>query len=184
MILTLLLIMPTSVCGETNDVGDVNSEYKGSGVSGVVGSVKYAFAGFVGIDRGEVWILVLQQPSCFGNSSAPIWNWAHETGHQSACLDNFQNACASFTMFAPRHCTTCIIITTDIYCGHHSSCTHIAYIYLRHTFTFTFNPFANIFSSLVFIGNKGVTLREGGSWSGVGGCMTCLVLFGVVQVVS
>ena len=33
---------------------DVNSEYKGSGVSGVVGSVRYTFAGFVGIDRGGV----------------------------------------------------------------------------------------------------------------------------------
>ena len=53
--------MPTNVCGETNDVGDVNSEYKGSGVSGVVGSVKYAFAGFVGIDGGGVEELKVSQ---------------------------------------------------------------------------------------------------------------------------
>jgi hypothetical protein len=35
------------VCGETNDARNVDSEYEGSGVSGVVGSVRYAFVGFV-----------------------------------------------------------------------------------------------------------------------------------------
>jgi hypothetical protein len=41
--------MPTGVCGETEEAGDVDSEYQGSRVSGVAG-VRYAFAGFVGID--------------------------------------------------------------------------------------------------------------------------------------
>jgi hypothetical protein len=36
----------------TNEVGNVDSEYDGSGVSGVVGGVRYAFAGLVGTDRG------------------------------------------------------------------------------------------------------------------------------------
>jgi hypothetical protein len=44
--------MPTGVCGETEEVGDVNSEYEGSGVSGVVGCVRCTLAGFVGIDGG------------------------------------------------------------------------------------------------------------------------------------
>jgi hypothetical protein len=45
---TVLLIMPTGVCSETEEAGDINSEYEGLGVSGVVGCVRYAFAGFVG----------------------------------------------------------------------------------------------------------------------------------------
>jgi len=46
-------IIPTGVCGETDEAGDVDSEYDGSGVSGVVGGVRYdAFVGLVGIDGG------------------------------------------------------------------------------------------------------------------------------------
>ena len=41
--------------GETNDAGDIDSEYDGLGVLGVVGSVRYAFVGFVGIDGGGVY---------------------------------------------------------------------------------------------------------------------------------
>ena len=51
-ILTLSSIILTGVCGETDDAGDVDCEYEGSGVSGVVGGVRYAFAGCVGIDGG------------------------------------------------------------------------------------------------------------------------------------
>ena len=40
MVLTVLLIMPTGVCGETKEAGDVNSEYEGSGVSGMVECVR------------------------------------------------------------------------------------------------------------------------------------------------
>jgi hypothetical protein len=40
--------MPTGVCSETEEAGDVVSEYDDSGVSGV----RYAFAGLVGIDGG------------------------------------------------------------------------------------------------------------------------------------
>jgi hypothetical protein len=58
MILTLLSITLTNVCSETNDAGDVDSEYEGSGVSGVVRGVRYAFAGFVGIDMGGGWPLM------------------------------------------------------------------------------------------------------------------------------
>jgi hypothetical protein len=50
--LTVSSIIPTGVCGETEEARDVDSEYEGSGVSGVVGGVRYAFAGFVGIDGG------------------------------------------------------------------------------------------------------------------------------------
>jgi hypothetical protein len=38
--------MPT-VSGETNNARDIDSEYEGLGVSGVVESVRYAFVGFV-----------------------------------------------------------------------------------------------------------------------------------------
>jgi hypothetical protein len=48
--------------GETDDAGGIDSEYKSSGVSSVVGGVRYAFAGFVGIGGrggvdfgGETW---------------------------------------------------------------------------------------------------------------------------------
>jgi hypothetical protein len=50
-ILTVSSIIPTGVCSETEEAGDVDSEYEGSGVSGVAGG-GYAFAGFVGIDGG------------------------------------------------------------------------------------------------------------------------------------
>ena len=46
--------MPTGICGETKEAGDVNSKYDGLGVSGVVRGVRYAFAGLVGIDGGGV----------------------------------------------------------------------------------------------------------------------------------
>jgi hypothetical protein len=52
MILTVPSIVPTGVWGETKEAGDVDSEYEGLGVSGMVGGVRYAFAGFVGIDGG------------------------------------------------------------------------------------------------------------------------------------
>jgi hypothetical protein len=41
----VLSIVPTGVWGETEEAGDVDSEYEGSGVSGVVGGVRYAFRG-------------------------------------------------------------------------------------------------------------------------------------------
>ena len=44
--------MPTGVCGETEEAGDVDAEYDSSCVSGVVGGVRYAFVGLVGIDGG------------------------------------------------------------------------------------------------------------------------------------
>jgi len=37
MLYRQVLIIPTGVCGETDEAGDVDSEYDGSGVSGVVG---------------------------------------------------------------------------------------------------------------------------------------------------
>jgi hypothetical protein len=50
--------MPTGICSMTDDAGDVDSEYKGLGASGVVGGLRYAFVGFMGIDGGGGWSLV------------------------------------------------------------------------------------------------------------------------------
>jgi len=43
-------IIPTGVCGEIKEAGDVDSEYEVRVYR--VGGVRYAFAGFVGIDGG------------------------------------------------------------------------------------------------------------------------------------
>lgn len=44
-----LSIIPTGICGVTNDAGDVDCEYEGSGVSGVVGCVRYPLRGLWGV---------------------------------------------------------------------------------------------------------------------------------------
>jgi len=45
--------MPGGVGGDVDDAGDVNGEYEGEDVSGVVGGVRYAAEGFGGLRGGN-----------------------------------------------------------------------------------------------------------------------------------
>jgi len=48
----MLSIIPTGVCGETDDVGDVDCEYEGSDISGVRGMLLRGLWVLTGEDFG------------------------------------------------------------------------------------------------------------------------------------
>jgi hypothetical protein len=48
----ILVLSSISIWGETEEAGDIDSEYEGLSVSGGVGGVRYAFSGFGNIAGG------------------------------------------------------------------------------------------------------------------------------------